>query len=52
MISWRKMSWFFIVQIRMISINGGKPEAGSDVQFMWNHKGESQITKVFKNLLE
>ncbi len=24
---------------------------GSDVQFIWNHKGESRITKVFKNLL-
>ena len=29
-----------------------KPEKGSDVQFIWNHKGESRITKVFKNLLE
>ena len=29
-----------------------KPEKGSDVQFIWNHKGESLITKVFKNLLE
>ena len=29
-----------------------KPVKGSDVQFIWNHKGESRITKVFKNLLE
>lgn len=29
-----------------------KPTAGSDVQFIWNHKGESVITKVFKNLIE
>lgn len=29
-----------------------KPIKGSDVQFIWNHKGESKITKVFKNLLE
>lgn len=31
-----------------------KPEVGSDVQFIWNHKdeGKSIITKVFKNLLE
>lgn len=28
------------------------PIAGSDVQFIWNHKGISTITKVFKNLLE
>ncbi len=28
------------------------PTVGSDVQFIWNHKGESRITKVFKNLLE
>ena len=27
------------------------PAVGSDVQFIWNHKGESKITKVFKNLL-
>ena len=25
---------------------------GSDVQFRWNHKGESTITKVIRNLLE
>lgn len=29
-----------------------KPVIGSDVQFKWNHKGESTITKVFTNLLE
>ncbi len=29
-----------------------KPSIGSDVQFKWNHKGESTITKVIKNLLE
>ena len=29
-----------------------KPQAGSDVQFAWNHKGVSTITKVFRNLLE
>lgn len=29
-----------------------KPAEGSDVQFSWNHKGESRITKVFHNLLE
>ena len=28
------------------------PAVGSDVQFAWNHKGVSTITKVFKNLLE
>ena len=31
----------------------GKPVAGSDVQFIWNHKGgESEITKVVKNILD
>lgn len=31
----------------------GKPVAGSDVLFIWNHKGgESKITKVVKNLLD
>ena len=29
-----------------------KPEAGNDVQFRWNHKGYSTITKVVRNLLE
>lgn len=29
-----------------------KPKAGSDVKFKWNHGGESEITMVFKNLLE
>ena len=29
-----------------------RPAAGSDVQFVWNHRGMSSITKVFKNLLE
>ncbi len=29
-----------------------KPVPGSDVQFDWNHRGTSTITKVLKNLLE
>ena len=29
-----------------------KPVVGSDVQFIWNHQGESTITKVLHNLLE
>lgn len=29
-----------------------KPEVGSDVLFMWNHKGDSVITKVLKNMLD
>ena len=29
-----------------------KPSVGSDVQFKWNHKGESTIMKTIKNLLE
>ena len=28
-----------------------EPSVGSDVKFIWNHKGESKITQVFKNLL-
>ena len=31
----------------------GKPVAGSDVLFIWNHKGgESEIARVVKNLLD
>ena len=30
----------------------GKPAVGGDVQFIWNHHGESTITKVIVNLLE
>ena len=44
--------WELLIPAKLSENLGGKPEAGSDVQFMWNHKGESQITKVFKNLLE
>ncbi|MBR1674532.1 MAG: hypothetical protein IJ703_06185 [Eubacterium sp.] len=29
-----------------------KPVVGSDVLFIWNHKGESRVMKVFRNLLE
>lgn len=29
-----------------------KPVVGSDVQFAWNHKGTSEITKVIKNMLD
>ena len=28
------------------------PKPGNDVKFQWNHRGESEITMVFKNLLE
>ena len=28
------------------------PKQGNDVKFQWNHRGESEITMVFKNLLE
>lgn len=44
--------WELLIPAKLSENLGGKTEAGSDVQFMWNHKGESQITKVFKNLLE
>lgn len=29
-----------------------KPERGSDVQFIWNHKGESRITKKIGSFLQ
>ncbi|SHJ12809.1 hypothetical protein SAMN02745229_04132, partial [Butyrivibrio fibrisolvens DSM 3071] len=38
--------WELLIPAKLSENLGGKPEAGSDVQFMWNHKGESQITKV------
>jgi hypothetical protein len=44
--------WELLIPAKLSENLGGKPEVGSDVQFMWNHKGESQITKVLKNLLE
>ena len=44
--------WELLIPARMSDNLKEKPVKGSDVQFAWNHKGESTITKVFKNLLE
>ena len=44
--------WELIIPSKLSENLSEKPSVGSDVQFIWNHKGESKITKVFKNLLE
>lgn len=44
--------WEFLIPANVDDALTEKPINGSDVQFIWNHKGESKITKVFKNLLE
>lgn len=43
--------WELLIPARIPSDLPQKPIAGSDVIFEWNHKGESKITRVFKNLL-
>ena len=44
--------WELLIPAKLSEDINEKPQKGSDVQFIWNHKGESTITKVFKNLLE
>ena len=46
--------WELLIPTKLSEDLDKKPEVGSDVQFIWNHKdaGKSRITKVFKNLLE
>lgn len=44
--------WELLIPAKLADGLNEKPEKGSDVQFIWNHKGESMITKTFKNLLE
>ncbi|WP_455616658.1 GNAT family N-acetyltransferase [Eisenbergiella sp.] len=44
--------WEKIIPAKLSENVKEKPAAGSDVQFAWNHKGVSTITKVFRNLLE
>jgi len=44
--------WELLIPTKLSSNLKKKPEVGSDVQFIWNHKGQSSITKVLKNLLE
>ena len=45
--------WELVIPCRLSEDLEQVPVAGSDVQFIWNHKGgESKITKVIKNLLD
>ena len=45
--------WELIIPCRLTQGLEQMPTPGSDVQFIWNHKGgESKITKVIKNLLD
>jgi hypothetical protein len=46
------MNWELIIPAKLSPDLREKPSVGSDVQFIWNHKGESTITKVIRNLLE
>ena len=44
--------WELVIPAKLSEKMESKPKVGSDVQFIWNHKGESKITRVVKNLLE
>ena len=44
--------WELLISAKLSADLDKEPSIGSDVQFIWNHKGESCITKVFRNLLE
>ena len=44
--------WELLIPAKADDTLEKKPENGRAVQFIWNHKGESRITKVFHNLLE
>ena len=44
--------WELLIPAKLSKELTEVPSVGSDVKFIWNHKGESRITKVFKNLLE
>lgn len=44
--------WELLIPAKLSDTLTEKPIKGSDVQFIWNHKSDSTITKVFKNLLE
>jgi len=44
--------WELLIPAKLSADLKEKPCVGSDVQFRWNHKGESTITKVIRNLLE
>ena len=44
--------WELLIPAKLSEDINERPVKGSDVIFRWDHKGESTITKVFKNLLE
>ena len=44
--------WELLIPAKLSADLKEKPCVGSDVQFRWNNKGESTITKVIRNLLE
>ncbi|SCW53662.1 Predicted N-acetyltransferase YhbS [Eubacterium ruminantium] len=44
--------WELLIPAKLSDDLTKEPSVGSDVKFIWNHKGESKITQVFKNLLE
>lgn len=48
----KKHYWELTIPATLSETIQEKPIIGSDVQFKWNHKGESTITKVITNLLE
>lgn len=44
--------WEKIIPAKLSEDIREKPCVGSDVQFKWNHKGDSIITKIIKNMLD
>ena len=44
--------WELLIPAKLSDDLTKEPSVGSDVKFIWNHKGESKITQVFKNMLE
>lgn len=44
--------WELVISAKLSENITEKPVPESDVQFSWNHKEDSMITKVLKNLLE
>lgn len=44
--------WEKVIPAKLADLMKEKPVVGSDVQFEWNHKGDSKITRVIKNMLD
>lgn len=44
--------WELMIPAMLSKTICDKPVIGSDVQFLWNHKGDSVITKVITNMLK